>query len=341
MTQSKNSTAEHYQQLTPEERGAIEAYLNAGKSKAEISRLLHRSRSTISCEIRRGRVQQRNYDYLFVYRYYADTSQLFHERARQKCHSKGLEERCWLFFKMFTKALKRRPRIESVDSYIHVFKQAHPNKPCPSTPTVYRYIDQDRLDVKNIDLPAKLRRHVKTSHHNHSCKNKRLAGPSIEERSDVINDRKRFGDWEGDLVKGKRQASEPALLTLTERQLRYELIVKIPNYHADTCLKYLQNVVDKQPELFKTITFDNGSEFKLLDQVKGPQVYFAHPYSPWERGGNENQNGLIREYIPKGQSLHGFSKDAIAQVQEALNQKHRKALSYASAAELIEAALAS
>jgi IS30 family transposase len=88
-------------------------------------------------------------------------------------------------------------------------------------------------------------------------------------------------------------------------------------------LESLQNVVDKQPELFKTITFDNGSEFKRLDQVKGPQIY---PYSPWERGSNENQNGLIREYIPKGQSLHGFSKDAIAQVQEALNQKHRKML---------------
>lgn len=341
MTQSKNSTAQHYQQLTPEERGAIQAYLNAGKSKAEISRLLHRSRSTVSREIKRGRVQQRNHDYLFVYRYYADTSQLFHERARQKCHSKGLKERCRLFFKLFTRALKRRPRIESVDSYIHVFRRAHPDKRCPSTPTVYRYIDQGRLDVRNIDLPAKLKRHVKANHPHHSRQNKRLAGTSIEERPDVINDRKRFGDWEGDLVKGQRQASEPALMTLTERQLRYELIVKIPNSHADTCLESLQNVVDKQPELFKTITFDNGSEFKLLDQVKGPKIYFAHPYSPWERGSNENQNGLIREYIPKGQSLHGFSKEAIGQVQEALNQKHRKMLGYASAAELIEAELAS
>jgi IS30 family transposase len=78
-----------------------------------------------------------------------------------------------------------------------------------------------------------------------------------------------------------------------------------------------------------------------LDQIQGPQIYFAHPYSPWERGSNENQNGLIREYIPKGLSLHGFSGDDIAKVQEALNQKHRMTLGYANAAELIEATLAS
>lgn len=130
-------------------------------------------------------------------------------------------------------------------------------------------------------------------------------------------------------------------MTLTERRTRYEIIVKIPDYHADTCLNTLQATINQHPNYFKTITFDNGSEFKLLDQVQGAQIYFAHPYSPWERGSNENQNGLIREYIPKGLSLHGFSEDDIAKVQDALNQKHRRTLGYANAAELIEAALAS
>lgn len=341
MTQSKHSTTKHYQQLTPEERGEIEAYLNAGKSQADIARLTNCSRSTISREIKRGTIRQRNSDYLFFTKYFADTSQLIHDKARQNCRFGGLEKVCWLFFKMLKTALKRRPRIDSVDGFVHAFKQTHPDQPCPSTPTVYRYIDQGRLDIKNIDLPAKLRRHVKSNRHNHSRKNKRLAGTSTDERPDTINNRERFGDWEGDLVKGKRQASEPALMTLTERRVRYEIIVKIPNYHADTCLKELQATIDQHPGYFKTITFDNGSEFKLLDQVQGAQIYFAHPYSPWERGSNENQNGLIREYIPKGLSLHGFSEDDIAKVQDALNQKHRRTLGYANAAELIEAALAS
>lgn len=236
---------------------------------------------------------------------------------------------------MLTKELKRRPRIESVDSFVHIFKKKHPDKPCPSTPTVYRYIDQGKLNISNIDLPAKLRRHVTSNRHSHSRKNKRIAGTSIEDRPKQINERCHFGDWEGDLVKGKRISSEPALMTLTERQSRYEIITKIPNYHADTCLKYLQNIIDKDSSIFNTITFDNGSEFKLINKVKGPKIYFAHPNSPWERGSNESLNGLIREYIPKGKSLREFSKTAINEIQSALNQKHRKVLKYASATELI------
>lgn len=91
MTQSKNSTTKHYQQLTPEERSEIQAYLNAEESQAEIARRLDRSRSTISREIRRGTVQQRNSDYLFFTEYFADTSQIRHEKARQNCRFRDLE----------------------------------------------------------------------------------------------------------------------------------------------------------------------------------------------------------------------------------------------------------
>lgn len=132
---------------------------------------------------------------------------------------------------------------------------------------VYRYIDQGRLDIKNIDLPAQLRRHVKSNRKTHSRKNKRLDGTSIDERPDFINNRERFGDWEGDLVKSKCQASEPTLMTLTERRTRYEVIVKIPNYHAYVGLNELQSTIEQYPGYFKTVTFDNGSEFKMLDQV--------------------------------------------------------------------------
>lgn len=92
MTQSKHSATKHYQQLTPEERGEIEAYLNAGKSQADIARLTNRSRSTISREIKRGTIRQRNSDYLFFTKYFADTSQLIHDKARQNCRFGGLEK---------------------------------------------------------------------------------------------------------------------------------------------------------------------------------------------------------------------------------------------------------
>lgn len=102
---------------------------------------------------------------------------------------------------------------------------------------MYRYIDDQRLAIRNSDLPAKLRRRVKRPGTKHHRINKKNLGHSIEERPTVVQARQELGHWEGDLVKGKRVGSEQALMTLTERVSRLEIIVKLPNYHADTCLK--------------------------------------------------------------------------------------------------------
>ena len=139
----------------------------------------------------------------------------------------------------------------------------------------------------------------------------------------------------GDLVKGKRVASEPAIMTLTERVSRYEIIVKIKNYHAATCRAALQGIVDDYvADNFKSITFDNGSEFAELNQVKETQVYFAHPYSPWERGSNENQNQLIREFLPKEQSLRSLTLVGVQAIQDTLNQRPQKCLGYRCSSEV-------
>lgn len=330
MTQTKNSTKKQYQQLQPEERGIIQILHDQCNSIRQIAYRLHRSPSTVSREIRRGTVKQRNSDYLFFTDYYAETGQIMYKNNRTHCHSKGLLKPCWLFFKMLEQALKQHPRVDSVDGFIHRFKGLHPECRYPSVPTVYRYIDQGLLNLKNSDLPQKLRRHIK-GNHNHQRHNKKILGTSIEQRPSVVDDRTTFGNWEGELVKGKRIASEPALLTITERKSRLELIIKIPNYHADTCLDALQKVINQHnSKWFKSITFDNGSEFSLLSKVHGTQIYFAHPYSPWERGSNENANGLIREYIPKGLSLKQFSEDQITRIQNAINAKLRKSLKYLS-----------
>lgn len=152
----------------------------------------------------------------------------------------------------------------------------------------------------------------------------------------MVQARQELGHWEGDLVKGKRVESEPALMTLTERVSRLEIIVKLPNYHADTCLKALQNTLyDYGTEHFKTITFDNGAEFSSLSQVKGTDIYFAHPYSPWERGTNENTNGLLREFFPKGRSLASASLIDIQLAQDTLNNRLRRSLNHRCPADLM------
>lgn len=147
----------------------------------------------------------------------------------------------------------------------------------------------------------KLRRRIKSTRKAHHHMNKHVLGKSIEDRSMAADEHTEIGHWKGDLVKGKRAASEPALMTLTERISRYEISDKTDNYHADTCLEALQMAIDDYgPEHFNTITFNNGSEFANLAHINGTTIYYTHPYSPWERGTNENQNQQIREFIPKG-----------------------------------------
>lgn len=118
----------------------------------------------------------------------------------------------------------------------------------------------------------KLRRRVENTKKLHQRMNQKVLAP-IDERSDIGNERTTIGDWEGDLTKGKRTVNEPTVLTLTDRLSRFKIIVKVPNYYADTCRNALQSIIDKYgADKFHSVTFDNGSEFSLLSQVKGEKA---------------------------------------------------------------------
>jgi IS30 family transposase len=194
MTQTKNSTTLHYQQLKPEERGIIQASLTQKLSLRQIAKRLHRSPSTISREVKRGTVQQRNTDYLFFKAYYANAGQAIYEKHRANCHAVSLLKTCRSFFMQLTDALKHHPRVDSIDTFVHRFKSAHPQDACSSVSTVYRYIDQGLLKLRNSDLPKKLRRRVKGTHF-HKRHNKKILGTSIEKRPDIVQQRTKFGHW--------------------------------------------------------------------------------------------------------------------------------------------------
>lgn len=337
MTQIQNTISTHYVQLSSAERGQIEAFrsLEVPMSISEIARRLNRNKSTISREIRRGTTIQLGPKRRPYHKYLADTGEAIYHRNRSACHPQTRFEQCPDFYEQLAAALRQRPRIYSVDTFVHHYQSEHPDQPCPSTPTVYRDIDKGLLAVHNADLPMKLRRRVRHGNH-HSRLNKKVLGTSIDERPAAVEDRQEVGHWEGDLVKGKRVEDEPALMTMTERKTRFEIIIKLPNYHADTCRKGLESILaDYGADNFKTVTFDNGSEFAQLGTINGTQVYFAHPYSPWERGSNENANGLIREFIPKGRSLHEYDLIDIQSIQDTLNCRPRRLLDYQSASDLM------
>jgi IS30 family transposase len=157
----------------------------------------------------------------------------------------------------------------------------------------------------------------------------------ISDRPEAINARSEFGHWEADTVMGKDK--HQCILTLVERKTGLARIAKLNNRTAKLVLRALARIISKEPHLFKTITFDNGTEFhsyKELERRFNVICYFANPHHPWERGSNENFNGLLRQYLPKGQPLDYIGEVKLDVICRRLNTRPRKRLGFISPQEV-------
>ena len=176
---------------------------------------------------------------------------------------------------------------------------------------------------------------------------------SIEDRPEKINNRLEYGHWEGDTVKGPL-GSKVSLFTLTERKSREEVVIKVQNASQEAIREAIDGMEREYGQAFKakfrSITFDNGSEFLewksleisvLKPDERRTMIYFAHSYSSWERGTNENQNRMIRRFVPKGRDIAEFSKADIQEVEEWMNNYPRKILGYKTANQVAEECLQS
>ena len=228
--------------------------------------------------------------------------------------------------------MREKPRVHSVDTFVHTYRLQHVDAVVPSTKTLYNYIHQGLLEIKAIDLPRAVRIRKKF---NKRPSTKKYLGKSIEERPEEINNRSRFGDWEIDSVfLGGKTVGEPSILTLVERQTRYAVTKKLVEKKAE-CVN--QAVLEcMKPYPIKSITADNGNEFSSLSKIEGLDVYFAHAYSSYERGTNENFNGLLREFIPKGISLKELNPTLLEDYTKAINERPRRIHDYQSAKKLFE-----
>ena len=159
---------------------------------------------------------------------------------------------------------------------------------------------------------------------------KKHLGKSIEERPEEINNRSRFGDLEIDSGLGGKTIGEPSILTLVERQTRYAVTEKKAEYVNQAVLESMKLYP------IKSITEDNGNGFSSLSKIEGLDVYFAHAYSSYERGTNENFNGLLREFIPKGCSLKELNQNLLEDYTKAINERPRRIHGYQSAKKLFE-----
>ncbi len=326
--------------LNYEERKIIERLLENNVAKKAIARLLCRDINTIRDEIKRGSVEQRKRnqylsrnpevpEYFTYTKYFAEVGQRNYEKARLNCGAKCKIVECREFVEYAEKKIKLEKY--SPDAIAGEAKAKHLFEKTVSTQTLYNWIDAGLMGIKNIDLLQKVSRKPRTSK---PKEHKKQLGRSIDERPIEINEKLRFGDWEGDSIVGKN--GESSALTFVERQTGTAIVLKTESKTSTATVSALLNLKISNPRFFETafksITFDNGAEFAAAEELEalGIEVYYAHPYSAWERGMNEHFNGLIRRFIPKGKDISHLSQNDLNRFASYINSMPRRKLNYLS-----------
>ncbi len=322
-----------FKHLTIAQRGQIEALLKIGVSKVQIAKQVGIARSTLYDELERGTVEQLDSNLNVHKEYFAETGQIVYEKHRENSRKPYKLAKAFEFIEYAEEEILEKKL--SPDAVCGYAKKNNLFKNMVCTKTLYNYIELALVKIKNIDLPLRVRIKAKSRK---SRKNRRILGESIENRPSIINERKEFAHWEIDTVVGVKE-SAPVFLTLDERVTRQRIIVKIPSRSAsavnDGIRKIIQQYGDLAPKIFKSITSDNGSEFATLSEiVPFADVYYAHPYSSFERGTNEKQNSLLRRFFPKGKRIDDVSDEAILKVQNWINELPRKIFNYSSSNDL-------
>lgn len=322
--------------LTLKERIQIETLLKENKSKSYIAKTLNRSRSTITREVNKWVQSDKD-------RYVAE---LANWNAKDDYLNKRNTDKISIHKKLRVYVFKGLLSQWTPEQIAGKLKLDFPNDSIMSISheSIYRYIymqPQARLNKKLINLLVRKKTRRRPTKKKRGTGSKIINQVSIDKRPKHINLRQEIGHWEGDLMIGKNQKS--AIGTIVERKSRYTLIVKLKARNSKEVAKMFSKILNKlNPILKKTMTYDNGTEMarhEKITQKTGMKIYFAHPYSSWERGTNENTNGLIRRYLPKGTDFNLISKKQLMVIQEKLNNRPRKIIGYKTPKEIIDSEL--
>lgn len=323
----------HYKHLTIDERESLYLMKNQGISIRKIAAALNRSPSTISREIERNKVFHRPYS--------PSVAQTRYRNRRKHCGKRPLLANSTLREKVRTLIQDHHWSPEQVS-----FRLRLENNPLRiSYATIYRGIYSGLFDTKKKYLAKSerfsyhLRRKGKKRRKNGE-KNKQSKFPisyTIDQRPEEAETRAVLGYWEGDTVAGKKGFA--SVVTLTDRKSRYLLACKVGNHTADVVAEAMIKLLSPLPvEKVRGITPDRGKEFakhsEVSEALHDVKFYFADPYSPWQRGTNENTNGLLRECIPKGKDIAPVPDEVLARFVEELNRRPRKCLGWKSPYEI-------
>ena len=226
---------------------------------------------------------------------------------------------------------------------LHLYKEKHGEDFPICEKSIYNYFHRKMLKIKKGKMTIR-KIHVKKE----KVQKMTQKGDNIDKRPIEANERLEFGHWEGDLIVGSRGGSKECLLTLIERKSRIYLSFKIKNKKSNSVIEMLNNIEsiitpEKFKNIFKTITFDNGTEFRdfekmetSINKTKRCHIFYANPYHSWERGSNENGNKMMRKYFPKGTDFSAISEKAILIATNKINFSIRKKLGNTSSATLLK-----
>ena len=300
-----------YHQLTQGQRYQIYALKKTQHSLSEIAAVIGVNKSSVSRELKRNR-GQRGY-----------RPQQAHERAvgrRRKARSR-ISAELWATVEHL---LRQDWSPEQISGRLK-----KEQKVCISHEWIYQYVLNDNRAGGDLYRHLRCQKKRRKRYGTYDRRGKLPGCRSIEERPAIVSTRKRLGDWEVDTLMGRK--TKQALVTLTERKSRFTLLGKVSRRTAHAVRQQVCRLLGPVLDKLHTLTSDHGKEFADHQQIADMlhlNFYFAHPYAAWERGTNENTNGLLRQYFPKKSDLQFVSNKAIAQARSRLNFRPRKCLAF-------------
>ena len=304
----------NYTQLTQEQRYQIYALLKTEHSQIKIATMISVHKSTISRELRRNQGKCG---------YRPQQAHRFAKKRRRESVQNRISLESWAWI---DEKLRQDWSPEQVSGWLKKYTDT-----AVSHEWIYQHIYLDKRiggDLhKHLRCQKKRRKRIGDYDRRGRIPNQ----VSIEERPEIVALRKRVGDWEADTIMGA--GKQGAIVTLVERKSRLTLMKQVARRTAVAVEDAILELLRPYPTARHSITFDNGKEFanhQAIAHKLQTDVYFAHPYASWERGTNENTNGLIRQYFPKGSNFLSITDDQILFVKERLNARPRKCLDFNS-----------
>lgn len=313
-----------YKHLSLEERYYIEIEKKSGKSINKIANALGRSQATISRELSRN-TGKRGYRH-------KQATRLAQERHRKKLKATKMTDSVKQQLNQYIKKDWSPEQIAGRLKRDNLVSLHHE--------TIYQYILADKQ--AGGELFKHLRHQNKTYRKRYGSAHNRTGIPNrvdIDKRPEIANQRKRIGDWEADTIIGKNHKG--AIVTLDERQSKLRLAAPLQGKKAQPVKEAMIALLHPIRQFVKTITFDNGKEFTLHESIAEAlscDTYFATPYHSWERGQNENANGLLRQYFPKSMELVDVASEVVIVAVHKLNSRPRKCLGFSTPYEVFEEA---